>query len=349
MSLVQRSPADHDRATGPPDRLTTDPLEEALRRLRLEGALFLRAEYDDPWAYQSLTGAETAKLLRPGSERVVLFHVVASGTCWVCSDDGERHWASAGDVIVLPYGDQHTMGGAGDAEPVALQSIMESPPWTRMPVIRHGGGGTRTDVVCGFLHSDYVLFDPRLRVFPPVFVVRPPAGPVADWVQANVRYALEQADVSPLGPDAVPTRLPELLLTEVLRLHLASAPAIDTGLLAALQDPVLRPALAALHADPQRHWTVSDLAAASAASRSQLDQRFREVLGRSPIRYLTEWRMHLAEDLLATTDLGVGAIARRVGYDAEEAFSRAFKRSHGRSPAHWRAGHELRRSPAEGG
>ena len=59
-------------------------------------------------------------------------------------------------------------------------------------------------------------------------------------------------------------------------------------------------------------------------------------LGRSPIRYLTEWRMHLAEDLLATTDIGIVAVARRVGYDSEEAFSRAFKRAHGCSPSHWR-------------
>jgi AraC-like DNA-binding protein len=345
MSLVQRSPADHDRGTGAPDRVTApgpDPVTDALRQLRLQGAIFLRAEYREPWSYQSLTGPETAAILRPGTDRVILFHVVASGTCWVSVGDGERHWARAGDVIVLPYGDQHTMGGVGDAQAVALESIMEAPPWTRMPVIRHGRGGEQTDIVCGFLHSQDVLFDPVLRVFPPVFAVRPPEGPAAEWVRANVDYALTQAEASPLGPDAVPTRLPELLLTEVIRIHLASAPAIDTGWLAALNDPVLRPALAALHAEPQRRWTVPGLAAASASSRSLLDQRFREVLGRSPIRYLTEWRMHLAEDLLATTDLGVAAIARRVGYDAEEAFSRAFKRSHGASPAHWRGQHHLR-------
>jgi AraC-like DNA-binding protein len=310
--------------------------------MRLEGAIFLRAEYCDPWAYKSLTGPETAQILRPGSARVVLFHVVAAGTCWVQVGSGDRHWANAGDVIVLPYGDQHAMGGAGAADPVALQTIMEPPPWRTMPVIRHGGVGTRTDVVCGFLHSEDVLFDPGLRVFPPVFVVRPPPGPAAEWVRANLQYALDLADASPLGPEAVATRLPELLLTEVLRLHLRSAPAIDTGLLAGLRDPVLLPALAALHAEPQRRWTVPELAAASATSRSQLDQRFREVLGRSPIRYLTEWRMHLAEDLLATTDLGVAVVARRVGYDAEEAFSRAFKRLQGSSPAHWRAARPLR-------
>jgi AraC-like DNA-binding protein len=92
-----------------------------------------------------------------------------------------------------------------------------------------------------------------------------------------------------------------------------------------------------LHADPRSRWTVTDLAARAAVSRSVLDERFRQVLGRSPIRYLTDWRMHIAEDLLTSTDKGVAAIARQVGYDSEEAFSRAFKRSHGLAPSQWRA------------
>jgi AraC-like DNA-binding protein len=348
MSFVQSPPADHDRATGVVDRAATvtvpvDPVKSALQRLRLQGAIFLRAEYREPWTYESLSGPATARILRPESDRVILFHIVASGTCWVAVGDGEKHWAGTGDVIVLPYGDQHRMGGVGEAQSVPLATILEPPPWHRMPVIRHGvDGGAQTDIVCGFLHSEDVLFDPALRVFPPVFVFRPTNASAAEWVRASVAYALEQAETSPLGPAAIPTQLPELLLGEVLRSHLATAPAADHGWVAALHDPVLNPALAALHAAPAKKWTVPDLARAAAVSRSQLDARFREMLGRSPIRYLTEWRMHLAEDLLATTDLGVAAVARRVGYDAEEAFSRAFKRAHGQSPATWRAGHRLR-------
>jgi AraC-like DNA-binding protein len=155
-------------------------------------------------------------------------------------------------------------------------------------------------VVCGYLHSRDPLFDPGLRVFPPVFVVRLPDGPAADWVRANIAYALEQTEVAPSSPGIVMSRLPELLLVEVLRLHLASAPAADRGWLAALNDPVLRPGMSLLHSTPERRWTVSALAREAAVSRSVLDARFREVLGRSPIRYLTQWRMHLAEDLLAT-------------------------------------------------
>jgi AraC-like DNA-binding protein len=67
-----------------------------------------------------------------------------------------------------------------------------------------------------------------------------------------------------------------------------------------------------------------------------LDERFRSVLGLAPIRYLTDWRMHIAEDLLRTTTLPIAAIAPRVGYESEEAFSRAFKRHHGTAPSSWR-------------
>lgn len=332
--------ADHDRATGLPDREPTyqDLLQTSLERLRLEGAVFLRAEYREPWTYESMTGPVTANLLRPGTDRVVLFHVVASGSCWVSVDGGAKHWAAAGDVIVLPYGDQHRMGGLQDAEVVPISTFMPPVPWAQMPVLRYGRDGSETDVVCGYLHSRDPLFDPALRALPPVFVVTP-TGPAAQWVRANIEYALEQTSAGALG---IPTRLPELLLVEVLRLHLASAPAVDRGWTAALRDPVLAPALAAMHRRPELKWTVELLAREALVSRSQLDTRFREVLGRSPIRYLTEWRMHVAQDLLTTTDLGVVAVAHHVGYESEEAFSRAFKRSRGDAPSVWRAGRSAR-------
>jgi AraC-like DNA-binding protein len=351
--------------TGEPDNLTdrprsqsvttedtrptgADPFRVALERVHLQGAVFLRAEYREPWAYVSLTGEATAQLLAPGSDRVLLFHVVAAGKCWVSVDSAdtpwaeahraEKHWAEAGDVIVLPYGDQHRMGGVKEDTAVSITAFLPAPPWRSMPVLRHGKDGVQTDVVCGYLLGNDPLFDPALRAFPPVFVVRPQAGPVSDWVRANIAFAMEQTAVG--GPAfGVSTRLPEMLLIEVLRLHLAGAPAADAGWMAALRDPVLRPALADIHRRPEYKWTVSALAARASVSRSLLDERFRLVLRRSPIRYLTDWRMHIARDLLTSTDLSVQRVAHRVGYDAEEAFSRAFKRQYGSSPAAWRRGY----------
>jgi AraC-like DNA-binding protein len=335
---VDRDATDQPTARGAAATTTDVPaaLQHALEQLRLEGAIFFRSEWTEGFAFESVPNA-VAGTLHPGAERLIVFHIVACGSCWVAADDGERHWAGPGDVIVIPYGDRHDIGGATPADRVSVLQLVDAPPWSVLPVIRHGGGGERTDIVCGYLHSTDPLFDPAMRVFPSAFVVRVPSGPASGWIQASIAYALEGGPPSNASASVISTRLPELVLIEVLRLHLATAPAADHGFLAALHDPVLAPALAQLHREPERHWTVADLASAAAVSRSLLDERFRDVLGRSPIKYLTEWRMHLAEELLATTEMGVVAVARRIGYDSEEAFSRAFKRAHGRSPSHWRA------------
>jgi AraC-like DNA-binding protein len=330
--------------TGTPNLLTAtpgcgpkkDPLDSALDGLRLEGALFFRGELTDPFEFES-SPLTLADALVPGADRLTLFHIVAAGACWIAVDDGVRYVAQAGDVIVLPYADRYVMGGGGAAERVSILTLLEPLPWARLPTLRHGGGGRRTEVVCGYLHSPDPLFDPAMRALPPLFVVRLRDSPAARWVRASIDYALaDDALPSNMSTSATATRLPELVVSEVLRAHLATAPAIDRGWIAALRDPRLAPALAAMHTEPTRRWTVAALAASVGSSRSSLDDRFRLVLGQSPIRYLTAWRMHLASDLLTTTDLSVFTIARRVGYEAEEAFSRAFKRERGVSPSRWR-------------
>jgi AraC-like DNA-binding protein len=319
----------------PPAAADALPLEQALNRLQLDGAIFFRSEFTEAWSFSSPAAAgDFAHSVEPDADRLIMFHIVAKGSCWVAGPDGERHWANEGDVIVLPYGDEYEMGGAASAVSVPIFSLLAPPPWTTLPVLRHGGDGERTDVVCGYLHSDDPLFDPRLRAFPRVFVVRL-EEPAAQWVRASIDYALATSTGAVLS-DAASKRLPELLLLEMLRLHLASAPSAQHGWISALHDPALAPALTCLHARPEHPWTVSELAHAAAVSRSLLNQRFRDVLGLSPIRYLTEWRMHLATDLLASTDLTVAQIAKRTGYDSQEAFSRAFKRRMGSAPTTWR-------------
>jgi AraC-like DNA-binding protein len=326
--------------TAMPDLLTetpgANPLDSALERLRLDGAIFFRSEFTEAWAYESPATDTVTAMLHPGAERLIMFHIVARGRCWVSVGDGVKHWAGPGDVLVLPYGDQHRVGGSQDAMTVPIGSLFAPPPWERLPVLQYGSGGERTDIVCGYLHSTDPLFDPRLGALPRVFVARLSDGPIAQFVRSSIEYALSMSEAAlPAAPAS--TRLPELLVTEVLRWHLASAPAIEHGWVAALHDQVLAPALAAMHAEPARHWSLAELAEVSRVSRSALDERFRQVLDRSPIRYLKEWRMHTAGDLLRSTDFTVARIAREVGYDSEEAFSRAFKKHHGVPPSRWRA------------
>ena len=317
-----------------------EPLNDALERIRLEGAIFMRCEFTERWALSELGGPTFAEMMHPGAERLVLFHVVASGRCWVSTPNGERTWANAGEVIVLPYGDEFLVGGKDPVEPASVMTVAPPPPWNEMPTLRHGEGGSRTDIVCGCLYSEDPLFDPELRAFPPAFVVRATDGPARSWFDASIAYALDQ---TPGGGGIRRTKLPEMLIIEVLRLYLSTAPGADRGWLAPVRDPVLAHAMNAIHGHPGRRWTVVDLARETAVSRSSLDARFREVLGLSPIRYVNAWRMRVAQDLLATTEMTVAAIARRIGYESEVAFSRAFKQAHRQSPSVWRTGRSASR------
>ena len=189
----------------------TDPVDSTLGQLRLDGALFFRGELSEPFEFES-SPLTLADALVPGADRLTLFHIVASGSCWIAVDDGVRYWAEAGDVIVMPYADHYVMGGAGTAERVSILALLDPLPWSTMPMLRHGGGGRRTDVVCGYLHSLDPLFDPAMRALPPVFVVHLTDGPAARWVRASIDYALADAAVpTNLSPSPLATRLPELV------------------------------------------------------------------------------------------------------------------------------------------
>jgi AraC-like DNA-binding protein len=327
--------------TGSPDLDgVADPfaiVPPVLELVRLTGAIFFRSNFRSPWAYRSPPAAELAGALPPSAGSLVMFHIIAAGRCWVSLDGGDRREVSAGDVVVMPYADANTWGSFEPAEPVSITSLLPPPPWLEFPHLRYGGDGDETFVVCGYLHGDAVLFDPVLRALPALFVVRPPEGPAATWIRASVDYALAAAEAGPVAA-AADNRLPELLFSEVLRLYLEQGrDAQLTGWLAALRDPIVGPALALLHADPAHDWSIAELARAVPTSRTVLLERFGDLLGQPPIRYLTTWRLSLASGLLLTTSLSVGEIAAKVGYGSEEAFSRAFKRELGAAPAHWRS------------
>ena len=306
---------------------------QVLDLVRLNGAIFFRSDFRAPWGYTSPPVQELAGALPHSPGSLVLFHIVAEGHCWIAMDGVERS-LSRGDVVVMPYGVAHAFGSDEYAEPVSITKLLPPPPWIDFPHIDYGGDGENTQMVCGYLRGDAVLFDPVLRALPPVLVVRP-AGPAAAWVTASVEYAMQATQLSPSGEHQ---RLPELLFTEVLRIFLKESDDRElTGWLAALRDPIVGPALSLLHTRPAHDWTVAELARAVATSKTVLIDRFNMLLARPPIHYLTEWRLNLASGLLRTTESGVGEIAGRVGYTSEEAFSRAFKRALGKSPANWRA------------
>lgn len=328
-------PAGSDVVPGPAGN---DVLSDALRVFRVTGAALMRGEFTAPCAVDVPEVASYAQLLHPGATRIMILHVITQGSCWIESGDGPRHELREGDVVSFPLGHAHRMGiGEGGAS-VYVTSLLPMPPWTELPVIRHGGGGAPGALVCVYLRCDELLHNPILGSLPPLLVFRPDQHRDTRWIRANLEHIVREASIGRPGCGCVIARLTELLFIEILRCHIENLPEGATGWLAALGDPHLARALACFHSEPARQWTLDDVAREAAMSRTALLDNFQRVLGTSPMRYLTTWRLQLVAQALHTTRRSLAQIAEDVGYSSESALSRAFKRETGVGPAGWRQG-----------
>lgn len=313
-----------------------DILTQVLRSVRLSGAVLFRGEFSSPWSLAAPDSRAAAPFLVPGAKSLIFFHVVTQGRCSVAVDQEQPFLLSSGDVIALPYGDPHAMGNPLAATHTPLEEVLTPPPWPKCPTVVHGGGGERTQLICGFLHCDDALFSPVITKLPRILSVRARAESSSSWLETNCRYMLEEAIVNRPGGACVLGRLAELLFVEVLRCKMEELGENEVGWLAAVKDPVIGKSLELIHGDLAHPWTVEKLGRSVGLSRSALADRFRQLLGEPLMHYLTRWRLQWAAQLLRDSDRGLAAIATQVGYESEFAFNRAFKRFAGQPPASWR-------------
>ena len=208
----------------------------------------------------------------------------------------------------------------------------------RLPFIVTEGGdrAERLQLVCGFLGCDALPFNPVLATLPVLLRVRL-GGDSADRLQTLLEFVVAESSGDRPGGRSVKLRIAELVFVEVLRSYLTRASDDNRNWLGGLRDPVVGRALARLHADPARAWTLPDLAREVGASRSVLAERFASFVGRPPMLYLTYWRMQLAASRLAEGTATVSEVASAIGYESDGAFCRAFKKVTGMTPASWRS------------
>jgi AraC-like DNA-binding protein len=312
-----------------------DALSETLRVVRLVGAIFIQARFTAPWCYQSPRADSAAPLLEPHAERIVIFHLITEGECYVELDDEPPVRLSAGDVVVFPQGHAHRMcsePGLPPAKGAPLADLLSRRPRT----VVYGGGRATTRLVCGYLACDARLARMLLGGLPPLLKVSVRGSNAGVWLEASVRYALTEARSPRPGGAGVLAKLAEVLFIEVLRLYVNEQSAGRAGWLAGVGDRVVGTALTQLHTRPAQAWTLESLARAAGTSRSVLAERFQHLIGTAPMEYLTQWRMLLAANLLARSNAPLARIAEDVGYRTDTAFIRAFRREYGVPPATWR-------------
>jgi AraC-like DNA-binding protein len=312
-----------------------DALSQIIRVVRLVGAIFISARFTAPWCYRSQHADSLAPVLEPGAERVVVFHLITEGECYVELEHEPPVRLTAGDVVVFPQGHAHLMSSEPGLPPAAgrrLEAVLSRRPRQ----IVFGGGGPTTRLVCGYLACDARLAKMLLAGLPPLLKVNVRGSNAGVWLEASVRYALGEARSPRPGGAGVLAKLSEVLIIEVLRLYVNEQSAGRTGWLAGVGDRIVGAALNALHQRPAHAWTLEELAREAGTSRSVLAERFQQMVGSAPMQYLTQWRMLLAANLLCRTNSSLARIAEDVGYQTDTALSRAFRREFGAPPAAWR-------------
>jgi len=312
-----------------------DPLFEVLRAVHLTGGVFLSGNFSAPWCISvSITPADCVAFLeRP--LQMIGYHVVIDGRLLVGMEQEDMLEVVAGEIILFPRNDDHFLASEPGIRPVKARELIRPTPEGGVFRIDHGAGGRRTSIVCGFLASDDG-FNPLITTLPRILKIDIREATSREWIEASVRFAAAELSEGRLASSSVMTRLSESLLAEAVRQYSATLEHHNSGWLNGLRDPHVGRALALIHQNLSDPWSAEGLAREVGLSRSGFVARFSALVGMPPIRYLTFWRLNTAKMTLRDTRRSIAQLAHAVGYDSEEAFSRAFKREFGVSPARWR-------------
>jgi AraC-like DNA-binding protein len=313
-----------------------DALSDVLRAAHLTGGVFLHADFFAPWCMAARVGPEhCAPTLGPSSD-LILYHYVVEGELHVRVEDGEDVVLRAGEVVLLPRNDQHLMGSDLSLPPVSGSDIIQPPKDGGLFSIRHGGGGSHTQMICGYLGCDGARGNPVISTLPSLLKLTVESSGAAEWIRSTFQYAAAEVAAGRPGSETVLAKLSELLFVEAVRRYAEALPQGQIGWLSGLRDPYVARALTLLHGDISQPWSVDDLSREVGLSRSALADHFIHLIGVPPMYYLANWRMQIAAQKLRRTNATLAQIADMVGYQSEAAFSRAFKKSFGAAPATWR-------------
>jgi len=268
------------------------------------------------------------------------FGMISRGNCWL-SVEGmpDPLPLTGGDCFLLAPASTYALR---DNPRTRARSFCEAAPTNRSNVIHYGGGGIPTTVISGWFSFGQMSVKPLKRLLPELILVK------ADQAQTLALHATLQLLASEMaepasGSDVMVNRLADILFIQCVRAHIASSSEnCNSGWLRAIFDPKIGAALKAMHERVENPWTVETLAASAGMSRSAFALRFKELLGETPLEYLTKWRMYKATGLLREGDRKLFEVAKSVGYDSDAAFSKAFKRVLGMATK------EYQRSAAEG-
>lgn len=312
-----------------------DPLGEVLRSIRLTGGIFLDSKFTAPWCVYTKIHGEECKPFLSAPTQIIAYHFVIEGALLISVDGDAAIEAHSGEIVLLPRNDAHTLASGPGLEPKNACDLIQPAVDSGLAEIRHGGGGEVVHLVCGFLAHDQ-LFNPLISALPKILKIDVREGTSRDWIEASMRFAASELIAVGHAASSVVLRLSELLFIEAVRNYSQALGDQEEGWLKGFADQHVGRALALIHSRIGNPWSVESLAREVGLSRSAFIDRFSTLVGMPPMRYLTMQRLQTAKLSLRQAKMAIGQLASSVGYESEEAFSRAFKREFGLPPARWR-------------
>jgi AraC-like DNA-binding protein len=315
--------------------MPNDPLSDVLRSVRLKGGVFLDARFTAPWCINSKLVADDCRPILQNPAQIISYHYLTQGEMLISVAGMEPMLIRAGEIVMMPRNETHVFGSAKNLPVMHGRDLVRPSPDGGLARIIHGGGGEPTRMICGFLGSDEG-FNPLIATLPSILKIDVRAASSRGMIEASLEYASQEMAEGRVASSAALAQLSELLFVEAVRHYSNGLPAETSGWLKAVSDPQIGRALSLIHSDIKISWTADALAKTVAMSRSAFMSRFTTLVGMPPSRYRTLFRMNTAKNLLTETTRTVSQIAFDIGYESEDAFSRAFKREFGTPPAKWR-------------
>jgi AraC-like DNA-binding protein len=315
---------------------TVDAITDIFNTMHVTAVVNGKVEATAPWGLAH-RAEDQAKHAGHSKTRVSPFHLahfamVSRGNCWLSVQDiSDPIPLTGGDCFLVAPGVSYALR---DHPRTLTKSFCAVAPTDGSNVFQHGGGGVPTTIITGLLSFEALSLKPITQLLPKLILIK------ADQAQNFALHttlqmlASEMAEHSP-GSEVVANRLAEVLFIQTLRAHISSATSKQAWL-HAIFDPQIGAALKSIHENVNGAWTVESLAVAANMSRSAFAARFKELLGQTPLEYVTEWRMQKAAQLLKQKDKKLVEVAQSVGYESDAAFSKAFKRIVGFTPGEYR-------------
>lgn len=300
----------------------SDVLSNILDTIELRATFYFRTEFYAPFG-----------IAVPNFKRAARFHLIVQGQCFVRLEDDSFICARPGDLVFVPFGKGHVLASDAKRKCKPMSEVMNEAGFKGQGPFTVGTGtpDQSCQMVCGHFAFADSSDHPLLHSVPEILHITSADRAAQPMLDDVLRLIIRRAFSEGSGAAASISRLSEVLFIEVLRASLTQLGGANQ-MLVAVQDPQIGRALAAIHGDIAQSWAVGSLASEAGMSRTRFAERFRELVGSSPMAYLAEWRLQRALHHLSSGKLPVKAVAGEVGFRSVAAFSRAFRTRFGRAP-----------------